>query len=450
MNFKRWAMYGGGDPSHLSPVEARQYRLWRYCQWLMLLVIGVFAVMAYRQQIAPRMLGLSIAWCCCLVAVIVCQPQYRTWSIVGTMIGTTLAAIVGCATNGGLGSMASAWIVYLPLLGGVMGGSRIAKIWVYVSGLMILVFLLLDINGMPMPNLTPPEFAYRQDVIQLCMQVIAVAMMLNGLIGQVELSELAMSKTIDTLNDEVASRLFAEQKAVQAEKKKAEFFTSMSHELKTPLNAITGFTRMAIKQAKNGRIDERGLDALQRVLSNGQDLLSLVKNLLVISKSSKGEVEENKLDFDLVHLVSEVVSDLSSLVSDRVALINHCSGSMKVHACMPVLRRILINLVGNALKYTDEGTVTVSVQNAPAKGKTWLAISVSDTGPGIPDEELPFLFEPYTRGVANNHKAGTGLGLALSQQWARQLGGYIDLTTQKGTGSEFTLYLPRELLEPDH
>nr|WP_281368225.1 HAMP domain-containing sensor histidine kinase [Simiduia aestuariiviva] len=259
-----------------------------------------------------------------------------------------------------------------------------------------------------------------------------------------------MSKTIDTLNDEVASRLFAEQKAVQAEKKKAEFFTSMSHELKTPLNAITGFTRMAIKQAKNGRIDERGLDALQRVLSNGQDLLSLVKNLLVISKSSKGEVEENKLDFDLVHLVSEVVSDLSSLVSDRVALINHCSGSMKVHACMPVLRRILINLVGNALKYTDEGTVTVSVQNAPAKGKTWLAISVSDTGPGIPDEELPFLFEPYTRGVANNHKAGTGLGLALSQQWARQLGGYIDLTTQKGTGSEFTLYLPRELLEPDH
>ncbi|UTA49230.1 HAMP domain-containing histidine kinase [Simiduia sp. 21SJ11W-1] len=445
MNFKRWALYGGIEPATLSPIDARGLRLWRYCQWIVVLLILVFFLVAVHQGIGLRIVCLSVGWALCMAGLFVTRPSLRSLSINLTMLGANIAVATGTYTNGGLGTAASAWIVYLPLLAGVMGGARAARVWVYGAGGVLAAFLIAQFLGVPMPNLTPPELVYRQDVLQLVMQVIAVAMMLSGLIGQVELSEKAMSQTIQSLHREVASRIEAEEKAIAAEHKKAAFFTSMSHELKTPLNAIIGFARMAIKQAKHGPLDERGQDALQRVLTNGQDMLNLVKNLLVIAKSDEGKTVEDLLEFDLAHVVHEVVADMQSLAEPGVVLEDSVATPLVLKADMAALRRVLVNLIGNALKFTEQGSVKVSLNSRVTGGKTWFAISVVDTGPGIPNEELPFLFEPYTRGVTTQSKSGTGLGLALSQQWAGQLGGYIEVSTRLGEGSEFSLYLPSEL-----
>lgn len=425
-------------------MEARQLRLWRYCQWLMIAVVGVFCLLAYIQQIYPRMIGLTIAWLMCAFGLVLSKRALRYWSMNCTMLGASVAVVVACVTNGGLDNVASGWLVYLPLLAGVMGGVPMVRPWVISTASIFLILLALDLYGVTFPNLTRPDFQHAQNIVQLAMQGIAVVMTLLGLTGQVLLSESAMVRTIESLNREVLSRKEAERKAKEAEHKKTAFFTSMSHELRTPLNAIIGFTRLVIKQVASKSVDERGEDALQRVLSNGQDMLSLVNKLLVIAKSTQGEVALKQKTFDFHHLVRDVVADLSSLANDNVRINNTCNGQLIVATDMDAVRRIVVNLLGNALKYTERGQVTLTC----LVNNEWVVLQVSDTGPGIAEEDFPYLFEPYTRGSST--APGSGLGLALCQQWAKQLDGFIDVNGALSQGAEFLLYLPKSIIvEPE-
>lgn len=439
----QWILYAGEDLTHLSPVEVRQLRLLRYGQWVVGLVASLFLLMAIKQQVPERIVGLSLAECMSAWGIwLATQSRTRTLAVHTSLVGAWAAVMVATQTNGGLGSVASAWILYLPLVAGVMGGLSIARIWVYVILCSFFVLWAAEAFGLEAPNLTAPAFQYWQDRLQQLIQGTAVVLSLMGLIGQVQLSEKSMLTTIDALELEVQARLKAEQAALQAEQKKTAFFTSMSHELRTPLNAISGFTQLLIKQANGAGVDERGKDALQRVLRNGQGMLALVNNLLSMAKLQDPAQILREETYDLHQQIAAVLGDISSLKASDVALVNQCSEPLMLHTDREVMRRILANLLTNALKFTLVGNVVITTSTAERDGKTWLAVTISDTGPGIPDENLPYLFEPYTRGVGTVSASGTGLGLALSQQWAKLLGGNIDVSTHAGRGSVFTLYMP--------
>ncbi|BFM11208.1 hypothetical protein R50072_13610 [Simiduia litorea] len=443
--FIRWALYAGDDPATLSAVEARQLSLLRKSQWLVSFLVFVFLFMAVRQWIEYRVWGLSVAWSLTLLGLFLAYHKpARGAALHLSMLGASVAILTACLTNGGLGSVASAWLLYIPLIAGVMGGMGAAKHWIFFT---LLAFGLLwgfEFLGFNAPNLTLPAFQYWQDRLQQLMQGVAVVLSLMGLIGQVELSESTLLKSIDSLHEEVKARIQAEQKAVTAERKKTAFFTSMSHELRTPLNAINGFTAMLIKQLGQGKgIDARGEDALQRVLANGQDMLALVNNLLDVAKANESELLIHKEYLDLNVQINVLMGDLASLVNADVSFQNVSDKTLMIKTDKGLLRRILVNLFGNALKFTKRGSVQISWVTQGV----WLQVKVVDTGLGIADEERDLIFEPYTRGVNQHRATGTGLGLMLSQQWAKMLGGKIEFESCLGEGSTFSLYLPREIIE---
>ena len=443
--FIRWALYAGDEPATLSAVEARQLSLLRKSQWLVSFLVLVFLVMALRQWIEYRVLGLSIAWSLTLLGLFIAHHKTaRSAALHLSMSGGLIAIITASLTNGGLGSVASAWLLYVPLIAGVMGGMRAAKHWILITLLTFALFWGVELLGFNVPNLTLPAFQYWQDRLQQLMQGIAVVLSLMGLIGQVELSESTLLKSIDSLHEEVNARIQAEQKAVAAEKTKTAFFTSMSHELRTPLNAINGFTAMIIKQLGQGKgVDARGEDALQRVLANGQDMLALVNNLLDVAKAKESELPVHRECFDLNAQINVLMGDLASLASAYVSFQNVSDVPLMIRTDKGLLRRILVNLIANALKFTRQGSVQISWVTQGV----WLQVKVVDTGPGITDEERDVIFEPYTRGVNQRNVTGTGLGLMLSQQWAKMLGGKIEFESKLGQGSAFSLYLPQEIIE---
>lgn len=436
-NLFQWALYGAQDPQLLDEVQARQQRLMRYTQWLITCLMLVFWLMAWLQWVPVRIVGLSLGLAFALLGLFAVRWTKAAPHL--SMLGVSLAILVACYSNGGLGSVASAWLLYIPLIAGVMGGMALAKVWIATDLLIMLGLWLFSLTGFVYPDLTPEDFRQKQDTLQQFVQLIAVVLALTGLIGQVEASERAMKATIRSLKEQMQARVIAEQTAGAALARQQAFFTSMSHELRTPLNAIIGFARMLLQRKEGATFSARDLDSVQRIKTNGMDLLALVNQLLELRKSGedKGLLHREAVDVNAV--LDRVCGDLASLARDNVSLSLLPGEHVTLHTDAAVLHRILVNLIGNALKYTVEGSVTVSLDARDDQ----LVVRVKDTGPGIPEEELPFLFEPFTRGLGRDDIEGSGLGLALSQQWAGMLGGKVSVESVYGSGSRFSLVLPK-------
>ncbi|AFU97252.2 sensor histidine kinase [Simiduia agarivorans] len=434
--FFQWAVYGALDPGLLDEVQARQQRLLRYTQWLLISLILIFWVMAWVQWVPVRLVGLSIALGLSLWGLLAVN-----WHRVAphlSMAAVGVAIVIGCYSNGGLGSVASAWLLYLPLIAGVMGGMALAKVWIGVDIAIMLTLWGLSASGFVFPDLTPEYFKQRQDTLQQFVQLVGVVLALAGLIGQVEASEQAMKATIRSLKEEMRARVIAEQTAGAALARQQAFFTSMSHELRTPLNAIIGFARMLMQRKEGAAFSARDLDSVARIKTNGMDLLALVNQLLALRKSGDSEGLLHRETVDLGTLLAQVCGDLRSLVRKGVALQVKTAAPVTLETDTGLLHRILVNLVGNALKFTGQGSVTVGLEAR----ENYVVISVTDTGPGIAEEDVAVLFEPFTRGVGREETEGSGLGLALSQQWAGMLGGTITVESTYGSGSRFCLELP--------
>jgi PAS domain S-box-containing protein len=229
----------------------------------------------------------------------------------------------------------------------------------------------------------------------------------------------------------------------QASNLKSQFLANMSHEFRTPLNAILGYTSMLL-QGVNGPLLPQQRRNLERVDSNGRHLLAIINDILDISRIEAGRMPVNLTRFDLPSLVAEVLAEVDPLIAKSTLTIKR-----EVSARMPSLRsdrpkvkQILVNLLSNALKFTSQGSVTVSaVLNRPGK-EVW--ISVADTGIGIqePDQERIFGdFQQVDASPTRQH-GGAGLGLSICRRLAEVLGGRMTLASRVGRGSTFTLVLP--------
>jgi signal transduction histidine kinase len=229
-----------------------------------------------------------------------------------------------------------------------------------------------------------------------------------------------------------------------ASENKSQFLSSVSHELRTPLNAIIGLTEMMVTNAARFGT-EKALEPLRRVNAAGTHLLSLINEILDLSKIEAGKLELNFEPVDLTQLIDEVVGTAGQLAEkNKNRLIVEAQEKLgALTADSMRLKQILLNLLSNACKFTKEGEVALRVRKV-ADGRDWVEVAVADTGIGLTAEQQAKLFQEFTQAdsLTARRYGGTGLGLAISRKLARMMGGDVTVTSERGKGSVFTVRLP--------
>jgi GAF domain-containing protein len=226
-----------------------------------------------------------------------------------------------------------------------------------------------------------------------------------------------------------------------ASQHKSEFLANMSHELRTPLNAILGFSEV-LAQGMFGEINEKQTEYLHDILESGRHLLSLINDILDLSKIEAGRMELELTEFDLPQAIQNALTLVRERALRRGIALHHVIDDRvaDIRADERKVKQVLLNLLSNAIKFTPEGG-RIDVRAAPADGR--VEVSVTDTGVGIAPEDLETVFEEFRQvGTADKKAEGTGLGLALSRKFIELHGGRIWVTSQVGVGSTFTFTLP--------
>jgi hypothetical protein len=219
----------------------------------------------------------------------------------------------------------------------------------------------------------------------------------------------------------------------------------MSHELRTPLNAIIGYSEMLVEEAQDEGNDPMLAD-LRKIHSAGRHLLSLINDVLDLSKIEAGKMELNVESFDLSRLVDDVVMTAIPLAErNGNRLEAECAVDGMMWSDPTRVRQVLLNLLSNACKFTSDGTIRLEAHAMDGNGSGWIEIRVRDSGIGMTEEQMGRLFEAFSQAEASTAArfGGTGLGLAISRHFCRMLGGDVDVESSPGQGTAFTVRLPR-------
>jgi signal transduction histidine kinase/DNA-binding response OmpR family regulator len=233
---------------------------------------------------------------------------------------------------------------------------------------------------------------------------------------------------------------------------KSAFLANMSHELRTPLNAIIGVTEMLQEDARDLKRDDE-IEPLNRVGGAARHLLALINDILDLSKIEAGRMELNLETFSVSPLIDEVVKTFEMLAAKNGnRIVVDCDPATKsIHADQMRVRQALLNLVSNANKFTERGTVTIRARRREIDSREWVEIAVTDTGIGMTPAQMEKLFQEFSQvdSSATRKYGGTGLGLAISQRFCRMMGGEISVQSEAGRGSTFTIHLPANVVGID-
>lgn len=310
---------------------------------------------------------------------------------------------------------------------------------------------------------TPIETRGRDEIASMARALSLMRDSLRQFVGALQSSNAKLGDYSRTLEYRVEERTAELADAMQAAESarlaaeaanyaKSTFLANMSHELRTPLNAIIGYGEMLREE-----VEERGhheyIPDLERIQTAGRHLLTLISDILDLSKIEAGRVELNLETFELTPMIEEVVSTVQPLVRKNANTLDvqypPDLGSMRADTTK--VRQSLLNLLSNACKFTEKGTIKLHVVRDQRAETERLIFEVTDTGIGMSAEQLNNLFQPFMQADASTTRkyGGSGLGLAISQHFCNMMGGYITAESTLGEGSTFCIRLPAHVPEPD-
>ncbi len=259
---------------------------------------------------------------------------------------------------------------------------------------------------------------------------------ITGLVG--------INRDITYLKESEEALYKAKEAAESANLAKSTFLSSMSHEIRTPLNAILGFSEL---MQSDDKLSEEHIKWLKTINRSGEHLLALINDILEISRIEAGHISVNPSNFD-IHKLLDDIEAMFRIKTDakKLSLLFEYSDDLPrcIVADESKLRQIIINLVGNAVKFTKEGGIALRAGAKHENGKIRLVIEIEDTGPGIEDKEIDKLFQKFGQTKTGIKEGGTGLGLAISQQYARIMGGEITVKSEERKGTCFTFSIDIE------
>ena len=250
------------------------------------------------------------------------------------------------------------------------------------------------------------------------------------------------------LADLVDRLTVARDQAMEASRTKSQFLANMSHELRTPLNAIIGITELLEEDAQDDGQDDY-IEPLERISRAGRHLLHLIDEVLDLSKIEAGRVEFHVEAIDIAGLMGELATTAQPLAREkgnRLA-VRHPKDFGAMHGDATRVRQIVLNLLSNACKFTEDGEVGLTVERRRVHDKDWVEFAVSDTGIGMTPEQQARVFEEFAQADSSTTRkyGGTGLGLPISRRLCRMMGGDMEVISEPGVGSTFTARLPSTL-----
>ena len=338
-------------------------------------------------------------------------------------------------SKGNLEDPSFGWLYLLPLAAILTTGLRGGWLWIGIALLTAVGFWLLP-SGIDFPS-----FALEGDNLQALLHRLAGPLAI-GLLMTLAVS--LQRQTEQNLEKEIVTRKRAEQEARAADRVKSEFLANVSHEIRTPMNGVIGMSDLLLKAG----LPKAQLQQIEAINTSAETLLALVNDLLDFSKMEAGKLSLYVMDFHLRDLLEKIVALLAPRAEEknidlRLVIADDLPDDLVGDAQR--LRQVLLNLLGNAIKFTPRGSVAVSVEREQrADEELWARFAVRDTGVGISPQDQLSLFAPFSQADSSSARSfgGTGLGLAISRSLIEMMGGEIGLESTRGVGSTFWFRLP--------
>jgi len=357
----------------------------------------------------------------------------------------------GAYHYGGTSSPFLVWLVLVPLLGFMyLGSTWVARIFVLAA----IAGGLAALYGVYLHGAFPAHIAVENMVVAGVFSALGANLyvfMMAAYYSSVVDSQSELLREIERHQKTLRALTAAKNEAERANGAKSEFLAKMSHELRTPLNAVLGYSEILLEDAE---LDGRGeqIADLQKISAAGKHLLAMVNDILDISKIEAGKMVLHVENLDLDKLLADVEATARPLAARNTNnfVVERQSELGTIRADATKLRQAIFNLLSNAAKFTQNGRITLSVARRHIDGRDWMEIAVTDTGIGISPEQQKALFSNFSQASSRIAAVygGTGLGLSLSQNLCRLMGGRIEVESELGKGARFAIHLPADL-QPD-
>ena len=370
--------------------------------------------------------------------------HYSTLAML-SVCNLSFAILWGAYNYGGTSSPFLVWFILTPLLAFLyLGSTWVNRVFVLaqIFGGMALFFACYQLSSFP--DHIPAASMVVPGVLSV-LGATTYTFVMAAYYASVVDSQSELLREIERHRDTTKMLIDAKNEAERANGAKSEFLAKMSHELRTPLNAVLGYSELLLEDAE---IDGRGqqIADLQKISAAGKHLLAMVNDILDISKIEAGKMVLHIETIDVDELVRDVEATARPLAAKNANSFVVAEGDKvgMIQADVTKLRQALFNLISNAAKFTQNGQITLSTRRLDEADGGWIEIAVADTGIGISEEQQKKLFNSFTQADARIAATygGTGLGLALSQNLCRLMGGAISVESELDYGSRFTIRLP--------
>jgi signal transduction histidine kinase/CheY-like chemotaxis protein len=387
--------------------------------------------------VSPAVRVLIVAAMLLTVIPFVLRSSQRPMLCGNLLVALALGMFTALAlVTGGPAAPVAPWFVSLPIIAVFITGARWGVLWTLLAMLTVSALFAARARGISFPAPFPASSLHVLQWAGLIRLGLFIAV-LTLVFRAIELRQRAALQA-------------AMMAAQSADRAKSEFLANMSHEIRTPLTAILGYTELLREdnpsQADSVRVGQG--DALETIHRNGEHLLQVINDILDLSK-----IEAGRLEIELcVVSPRQIVTDVLTLFAARASAKNlrlesHFDGELPdaIQTDPTRLRQVLVNIIGNAVKFTETGAVHVHTKWQPASsGPARIEFAIRDSGIGMTRQELSRLFQPFSQadGSTSRRFGGTGLGLAISRRLAEMMGGTVDVTSEPGNGSCFTVSLP--------